>query len=337
MSKEIILPLSVMLIALVMLPGCSSEDPQVAPLKSEIEANVKLALPPFLSLASFESEVIPVVENRVKINFKSNVKASEDLFITDRFLGDDRSQMILKQSQSAGSEMNLYGSVTAERNMDKWDFSRPQIDSGLAQLGSPRGAFDSRALVDGSEAFKNFFAEREAKRAEQVKIAEERERQNEEARIALLEKQRQEQEAVRKKLLEATAVGKRYKGILVESPGGSSETRQAVELQFTSQEKSLITAELHNPDEPSHKQTFTGELVFEQQPETNRSNNRHYPIILSPKQASRARVSENDRDRFRIYFEECILSLDLTDQGLEGEALTSKYGAKYGLRMQTVE
>lgn len=337
--RPIIPPLafaSLGLAAAFILPGCSGEDARVAPLKSEMEAHVKAAISPFLSLADLETEVIPVKENRVKISFKAKVKASEDLFIADRRIEDDRQLMILKKSQASGAEANLYGSMFAERMMDKWDISPADIESGMAQLGSPRGSFDPRAMVDGSPEMKQFFADREAERAALAKAEEEQARKSEEARLALLEEKRSAREATRKKLTEATAVGKRYRGILVQSPG-SREVRQAVELQFTSQSGALITAELHNPDEPSHKQTFTGELVFEPEEEGNRSNERLYPIVLSPTQAKKERVSENERDRFRIYFEECVLKLGLTNEGLEGEATTKRYGIDFALRMQTAE
>jgi hypothetical protein len=273
-----------------------------------------------------------VKNERVKINFKAKVKTREDLFIADRRLDGEIQLMILKKSQASGAEANLYGSMLAKRTMDKWDISHPDIESGMAQLGRPRGSFDPRAMVDGSEDLKKFHEQREADRAEIAKAEEEQARKNEEASLALLEEKRLAKEANKKKLTEATAVGKRYRGILVQSPG-ASEVRQAVELQFTSQSGALITAELHNPDEPSHKQSFTGELVFEAQPDTQRSSDRQYPIILSPKQVSGKYI----QDKFRIYFEECVLSLDLTDQGLQGEAYANRSNSRFGLRLQAAE
>lgn len=222
-------PALIALAASFMLPGCSGEDARDAPPKSDMEAAAKAAIPPFLSLAAFDSEAIPVAENHVKINFKAKVKAAEDLFIADRFIDGDRSLMILKKSQSSGTEANLYGSMVASRTMDKWDISRPDIDSGMAQLGKPRGSFDSRAMIDGSDEMKKFLAQREAERAEMARAEEEQAKENEEARRAVLEEKKRAAEANRKRLINGTAVGKRYRGILVQSPG-RNEVRQAVEL-----------------------------------------------------------------------------------------------------------
>jgi hypothetical protein len=330
--SQIIPTLPTAIAAAFVLTSCSGEDPRVAPLQAEQEAALKGAIPPFLTLDAFESEIIPMQEDRVKINFKAKVKAAEDLFISDRRLEGDIHLMILKTSQTSGTDANIYGSMHAKRTMDKWDISHPDINSGMAQLGSPRGSFDARALVDGSDEMRKFFADLEAKQAELAKAEEEQARKNEEARLALLEEKRIAKEADKKKLTEATAVGKRYRGIIVESPGGN-EVRQAVEIQFTSQSGVLITAELHNPDKPSHKQVFIGELVFEQQPDANRSNNRHYPIMLSPKQVS----EEFMQDRLRIYFQECVLRLEPTDQGLEGEAYASLSNSKFSLRLLAVK
>lgn len=317
--------------------GCSGEDERVAPLKADVEASLSAGMPPFLALASMETEVIPLVENRVKINFKAMVEPKEDLYIADRHYGEDRSLMVLKKSQAAGAEANLYGSMLAERTMDKWNISRPEIESGMAQLGSPRGSFDPRAMIEGSDKMKKFIAAREAELAERARAEKEQSRKSEEARLALVERERVEQEEIRKKLTEATAVGKRYRGMIVQSPGQSYEVRQAVELLFTSQSGALITAELHNPDQPEQKQTFTGELVFEPNEDSTKSGDGHHPIILSPKNPTTRRVSENERDRFRIYFEEGSVRLGLTGKGLEGKASTNRFNHQYSLRLQLAE
>jgi hypothetical protein len=316
---------------LSMLPSCSREDPRVAPSKSEIEAKIKTTIPPFLSVTSLENEVIPDAKYGLKINFKAKVKPLEDLYIQDRNTQGEFSMIILKVSQSNGTEARLYGSMYAERTMDQWNMSRPEIDSGLEQLGRPRGSFDSRAMIDGSDELKKFIADREAVLAEHARIDEENRKKSEEARIALIEEKRRENEAIQKKLIDATAVGKRYQGVLVQSPG-SSETRQAVELEFTSQSGTSLSAVIHNPDQPAHKQTFTGELVFQTDPNPNREDNRHYPIMLSPK-----KVEEYMNDRFRIYFEKCVVSLELTDHGIEGKAYAADSNSTFAIRLQPAQ
>lgn len=323
---------AILSISLSVLTGCSKEDERVAPLKSDMEASLKTALPAFLSLNELETEAISIGENRVKINFKAEAGSSDDLYIVDRYFSAEDRLPILRQSQKAGESVKIYGKMTAERIMDKWDISSPEIQSGMTQLGSPRGSFDPRAIIDGSPEMKKFLSDREAERARLVEAEEQRQRENEQARLALLEEKRRASEMRRKALTEATAVGKRYRGILVQSPG-RSETRQAVEIEFTSQSGSLITAELHNPDEPTHKQTFTGELVFDPQDESGSSEDGQHPIILSPRQVS-AKFME---DRFRIYFEQCVLRLDMNDDGLEGLAYANLSNSTFALRMQPLE
>jgi len=46
--------------------------------------------------------------------------------------------------------MSLYGSVEARRTVDLWTLESPQIQTGLEQLGKPRGAFHAQSYVTGS-------------------------------------------------------------------------------------------------------------------------------------------------------------------------------------------
>lgn len=199
----------------------------------------------------------------------------------------------------------------------------------MTQLGAPRGSFDSRALIDGSEEMKKFIAEQDAAVAERARVEEEDRQKSENARLALVEQKRSEKEVARKRLLDATATGKTYEGF-IQGTGNSTHIRQAIKLQFTSQSGALVSADIHNPDQPAHRQTLNGELVFE--PDSNQSNgdNRQYPILLSPKS-----TSEYTNDKLDIYFEQYTMKLEIMAQGVEGVAATRNH--RYALRLQSAQ
>ncbi len=159
-----------------LLPNCSKEkenekeNEKDAPLKSQMESTVKASIPAFLSMSKLETEVITVAQNRVEINFKANVSSSEPLYIEDGSLTHYTGPKILKESQSAGTETILYGSMLAERMMDKWEISHPTIDSGHDQIGRPRGSFGVNYVVEGSDEMNQLLADQKVERAKEKKL-----------------------------------------------------------------------------------------------------------------------------------------------------------------------
>jgi hypothetical protein len=130
------------------------------------------------------------------------------------------------------------------------------------------------------------------------------------------EQRKKEEEEFRQKLILATAPGTRYIGTI-----SHGDERQRLRLVFTEQKHFLIRAEASNPDIPTEKQTFTGELVFDPKPEKGKPDVA-YPIVLSP-------IGEQDFSSYPLEFRtkvwnfyryEGSLKLRLTDIGLEGEA-----------------
>ena len=105
--------------------------------------------------------------------------------------------------------------------------------------------------------------------------------------------------AARQKLMLATASGTSYIGTI-----SNDKVLHRVRLAFTEQKGFLICTELSFPDSPNDKQTYTGQLVFEPQPESDRGRpDVAYTIVMNPAGKER----------------EGSLRLRLTDTGLEGE------------------
>jgi hypothetical protein len=257
---------------------------------------------------------------------------------------------LLKVIQTAGTKASLYGSVEANRTMDIWTLESPQIQVGLEQFGAPRGAFPAQSYIAGSSeanaALKEQAAnaerqerarqaaleqrEREQKAQQERETREQKERQEreEQARIAMEEQQKKEdeqrqkeEEAARQKLILATVPGTRYIGTISER-----DKRQRLRLVFTEQQGVLIRAEASNPDIPTEKQSFTGELVSNPQPEKGSSV--AYPIVMSPVETKTYFGGDNT---LAFYYHPVSLKLRLTDTGLEGEA---HYLNDYTIRLQ---
>jgi hypothetical protein len=135
---------SVLLVVAFALTGCGKGTSKSPP-KQQVQDAVAVALPPTLSLDSVELEPISTGPESAKVNFKAIVAPKEDLCQVDREVEGTPKITLLKVVQAAGTKMSLYGSVEARRTMDQWTLESPQIQTGLEQLGKPRGAFHSQA------------------------------------------------------------------------------------------------------------------------------------------------------------------------------------------------
>jgi len=144
------------------------------------------------------------------------------------------------------------------------------------------------------------------------------------------EEQRQmEREAAYEKLIQATVPGTRYIGTI-----SHENERQRLRLVFTEQKDLLATehreftirVEASNPDNPKHKQTFTGQLIFDPKPE---SGGVVYPLLLSP-------IGDQDIDECWSFYTrgKGPLKLRLSDIGLEGEARIGWQSQQYTIRLQ---
>ena len=131
------------------------------------------------------------------------------------------------------------------------------------------------------------------------------------------EERQKEEAAARQKLILAPVPGTRYIGTITDRDGKVQRLR----LVFTEQKDFLIRAEVSNPNNPKQKQTFTGELVFNPQPEKEGAV--AYPIVMSPVggHGFGGPLFGNNFDYFYKYMGS--LKLRLTETGLEGEAYIS--------------
>ena len=164
----------------------------------------------------------------------------------------------LKIVQTAGAEKTVYGSLLAKRTMDKWDTTAPEFNSGLSELGQPRGAFLADTVVEGSDAYRQKLKERKDRHAEVVRKKDEGKRKIEEERLAKVAAEKAIIDARRQQLLDISAVGKKYVGTV-----DGRRDKGRVELVFTKQSGFLIEAEISNSEDPSQKRLFTGEIVFD--------------------------------------------------------------------------
>jgi hypothetical protein len=336
------------LAAVFALAGCGKSSKESPP-KQQVQDTVAAVLPPFLTLLSIELEPISTGPESVKVNFKAITAPKEDLFQVDREVEGTPKVTLLKMVQASGAKLTLYGFVKASLTMDKWTLESPQIQIGLNQFGTTRGTFDAQSYVtDSSEAkvalkqqATNAELQQQAKKAafeqeERERIAREEQRAREEqslkekqeqARIAFNEQQRQEAEkqkaeedAVREKLLLATAPGKRYIGTIT-----NGDDRRRIHVVFTEQKGALISVEVSNPDNASEKRIFKGEVVSKpQQPDKNKPE-LDYPIMMSPVNSDYeplgGRHISKDRNWYYFYHVAAVpLKLRLSDSGLEGIA-----------------
>ena len=348
---------SVLLVVAFALTGCGKGTSKSPP-KQQVQDAVTVVLPPFLSLDSVELEPISTGPESAKVNFKAIVASKEDLCQVDRDVEGTPKITLLKVVQAAGTKVSLYGCVEARRTMDLWTLDPPQIQTGLEQLGKPRGAFNAQAYVIGSSeaiaALKqqaaNAEIERQAKEAaarqQEIERAAQEERQvredkaqkerQEQARIALEEQRRknaeqqkkeeeqrkEEEEAALQKVKLATAPGTRYAGTL-----SDEKSRQRMLLKFTEQDGFLIRAEASNPDAAIQKRTLTGEIISNSKQPSD--TGKTHQIRLSPADGGynatkdimhKEIIGLTHLDHF--YFDEnqaWTIDLDLTDTGLEGE------------------
>ncbi|NLY01588.1 MAG: cell envelope integrity protein TolA [Rhodopirellula sp.] len=154
------------------LSGCGKGS-STSPPRPQVQDAIAAALPPFLSIETVDIEPIATGSESAKVNFKAIVSPKEDLCRVVREVEGNPSITLLKVAQAAGTKLSLYGSVEGRRTMDLWTLESPHIQTGLDQLGKPKGDFQGEAYVTGTNeaatALKqqaaNAEAERQAKEA----------------------------------------------------------------------------------------------------------------------------------------------------------------------------
>jgi hypothetical protein len=374
--------IAMLFIAMVSLSSCRKKNQ--SPPKKMVRDALLATLPPYFSLDSVELESVPTGPESAKVNFKAIVTPKEDLYEVDREVEGTPAIILLKVTQATGAKASFYGFFEASRTIDLWTLGSPQIGVGLQQFGSPRAAFPPHSYITGSDdanaALKEQAAntaeqerarkaaaeqqerERKARQEREAREQKERDEREKQARTAMEEKrkkedeqQKKEDEDARQKLILATAAGTRYIGTI-----SHGDEVQRLRLVFTEQEGALIRAEASNPDRssksssrspiapaparsggrlrrksmtgssltPQEKQTFVGELVFDPKPERGRPDVA-FTIVMSP-------IGKQDlsSEVWGFYKSEGSLKLLLTDTGLEGEADMGAWYGSYTIRLQ---
>ena len=321
--------LAALVLGLAWGAGCSPHKPD-APPADQIRDAFGAALPPYLAVAALDTETIPTGPDQAKVNAKVTVTPKEALYLPERRVPGDPSLLLLKSAQTAGAKTTLYGFVAAQRTLDRWTLSVPQFTDGLESFGRPRNAFGPQSFVAGTpEATAAIQALNEhAETLERERqIREDKERQ---ARQAQVEQTQREAQALKERLLRATAPGTRYLGTLTNP---YTHRTQRLRLSFTEQTGTLLRAEVTNPDQPADHRPLTGELVLSSEP-ANPANPaaaaKVYPVQLS---AGAVGKQETINGRWGLYWGAGgPLRLAPTDEGgLEGEAVIFQ---TFGVRLQ---
>ncbi len=301
-------------LALGLILGCSPRKDN-APPSSQVHDALTATLPPYLTMSTVETESIPTGPDQAKVNCKVTVSPKETLYAPDRRVPGDPSILLIKTVQAADGKVTLYGSLQAQRTLDRWTLAAPVFPDGFEQLGRPRSAFGAQCFVtntpEAAAAIKalNDHADEQER---QMKDRQEKERQ---AQQAETEQTQREEQAAKDRLLRATAPGTRYLGTLTDP---STAVSQRLRLTFTEQQGLLVRAEATNPDQPADRRSLSGELV----PEAKRIDapyaTKSYPIQLSATGGQQAAA----KGRWNFYCHQGPLSLVPDDQGgLEGEAV----------------
>ena len=310
--------LSVISLALLLLPACSSKS---EPPAQQVKDQVRTALPPYLTLVKIESELIGAGQDGVKVNFKATVTSKENLYLAGGKIDGTPEIALLRPTQAVDAAQVLYGTILARRIVDAWTFSELKFQSGFEQFGSPKGSFGPGALVENSpeaaaELKRRATAAEEAERVRREMVA--KQEADRKAQLAIQENEeklkeerhQQELEAAKKRLLEATVAGTCYVGTLV-----WEGQRQSIRLTFTGQNGFLLNADASNLDNPGHHQSLIGEFVVKPEKKADSKFQAAYSIQLS----ADGKRSHKD-GQWEFFGRECRLGLNLGESGFEGEA-----------------
>jgi hypothetical protein len=245
---------------------------------------------------------------------------------TQQPLINPRPLTVLEMVNKKDETISLYGTLHAEKMVDKWTYSDVQVESGLTELGQPRGSFPPGAVVEGTpeyttafEAWKQStedYRQKVAAAAAAIKAAGEK---------ILQEKQRQASDQ-RDKLLKAAFPGAQYLGQITWE--WANNPVQDIGLTFVTQKSSLVTLKLSNPSDPRISRAFSGKIDLDA-PKDGQS----YVLNCGPDAA----VSVNGA--WDIYTQGCVLHLRPTENGWEGLISTDGIGGghNYKLDLQRVE
>ena len=319
-----LLPVGACLLAgwLGLLVGGCSPHKNDAPPADQVRAALTATLPPYLAVDAVETEAIPTAADQAKVNAKVTVTPKETLYVNDRRIPGDPSILLIKPAQAAGAKVTLYGSLQAQRTLDRWTLTPAEFSSGLNGFGQPRSAFGIQCFVAGSPeaaAATKALQEHADELERQAQARQEKERQ---AKQAQVEQAQREAQAAEERLLRATAPGSRYLGTVTNPTTSHS---QRLRLAFTEQRGTLLRAEATDPDRPADHRPLAGELVprradVSTDAPDDPTDQKTYPIQLT---ATADGKQETVNGRGSLYWGQSgPVRLRPNDQGgLEGEAV----------------
>lgn len=273
-------------------------DTKDAPGNETIKSEIRGKVPRYLKVESVETELIRQEDTTIKMNFDAKLSAKEDLFVEDidasASNGLTPALKLLKRTQTQPQTQtqtdakfgNVYGVFLATWRMDHWTFEKLQIDEGLGQFGKPRSAFGSEYLISGTpEADAAIKAFQEAIAAQKKSVADaldKSKKKQEEIRA----KEEQERRQLLQALLDATAPGTIYEGVVLDSNG----LQQGLRMRFieqsgpsennsTEQNSFIVKCELVNPGNVRHHRIFVGEIHMPKDIDDA-------PLVLGPENTS---------------------------------------------------
>jgi hypothetical protein len=231
----------------------------------------------------------------------------------------------LKIAHQSGQEVSLYGKVSAETLVDKWQLGDIVWEGSIEGLGKPRGSFGPEYLVVGSpeagDVGKQYLDARTKLEAQLSALvakykADVAAKQQAEERAKQLAKERAE--ANFRKLLAATAPGTKYSGTAGILP---------FVLEFTKQEMNgmVLEAKIRNPKDSTETRLLTGSMV-----EDSGGGTYSITLKLDPSSGKTYVPSTSEVGRPRTIFEKgysyepYVMRFSLgEDQNLGGEAYVS--------------
>lgn len=235
------------------------------PSREQIAQVVASQVPAYVSVKDLTLDMIPQRPRVVKVNFKARCIALGDLYveISDPIVP----QVVVKIAQKENQEFALYGSLLAQRLVDKWDFSTITIESGLEQLGKPKESFGVDALMYESAEYSSAvdragqekqIAQKNTNEALQAKIKTvETKRREEQAKRDEIEQGKKEKRAAQiKQAQEVFFAGRLCKGTLI-----NRNLSQPIEVQIISANPDACSVECTNPKDGT-SQTFEGRIDF---------------------------------------------------------------------------
>ena len=304
----------------LMLFACDRNN-KPTPSKVQIDDNIRLNLPAFLTLESDQFEVISTGTDSVKIKFKAEVSPKEDLYKSGTLAEQGISTITIVQAK--GAKKTLYGSFDAIRNVDKWNFDKILVEEGTEQFGIPKGGFGLDVFVSGSSELANEISKQKEQNAailaKQESEAKEKAAQLMKEQAEAEAKTKAEAEAFKAKLLAATAPGKKYRGTYIAKASG---LRLPVRVEIIEQTGSLVKAVFSVENKNAGKREFSGTLDLTRRKVQGQANTSQIQLSSPYNDRVSPQAYNHDVFDYTVNCHSMTINLNISEDGLAGEART---------------